>query len=121
MLGGLLCERRHSEATPAMKPKKLSVAIPPRQCSAVPLPTHPGSVPLPLMLCSSMPSASPPPSQIVLKGEKAVDGGGGIAEEDGETAIVHTGECIRIGNGKYQFWDRPSALVGRGSYGVKNK
>jgi hypothetical protein len=113
LTGGLLYERRHSEATPSMKPKpKLSLAVPPPQCCS-PIPIHPGSVPLPLLLCSSAPSSAAA-TPIVLKSEK--NGAGG--DEDPDEMIEYSGKCIRINNGKYKFWDIPSALVGRGSYGV---
>ena len=95
MLGGLLCERRHSEATPAMKPK-LSLAVPiARPCSAANEGTHPGSVPLPLLL--RMPHQDSAP--IVLK-QQPHEGVESEFEEE------HSGHCMRIGCGKYE--------VGRG-------
>lgn len=95
MLGGLLCERRHSEATPAMKPKlSLAVTIT-RPGSAANGDTHPGSVPLPLLL--RMPHQDSPP--IVLKQQKPLDGAENEFEEE------HSGKCIRIGCGKYEVRD----------------
>jgi hypothetical protein len=90
MLGGLLCERRHSEATPAMKPK---LSMPPRHPPlADSCGTHPGSVPVSFLCPTSATSAS-----IVLKSEPAATG-----DWDDDQPVEHTGKCIRIGAGKFE-------------------
>ncbi|KAL7079062.1 hypothetical protein ACQ4LE_001494 [Meloidogyne hapla] len=120
--GGLLCDRRHSEATPSIKPKR---SMPLTRCAIVnsnyggSVGTYQESVPTSLF-CT-------PPSAIILKSRKTAplktsanseNDPKAMEEEENEETIEHSGKCISIGNGKYEFWDTPSALVGRGSYGI---
>ncbi|CAK5017053.1 unnamed protein product [Meloidogyne enterolobii] len=116
--GGLLCDRRHSEATPSIKPK---LSMPLTRCAIANSGnyggTHQGSVPTPLFCASSTiilkPGKTPPKAGVNNENDATA-----INKEEDEETIEHSGKCISIGNGKYEFWDTPSALVGRGSYGI---
>ena len=99
MLGGLLCARRHSEATPAMKPVSglSSIALKQKTTPALTLPIQ---------------SIKTNDHNIILK----TPVNNGIDDE-----IVYTEERIRIGQGGYEYVDTASSFVGQGSYGVVYK
>lgn len=107
-----------------MKPVK-KMSVPPLQCLSKlaiggtlngTATTHPagGNSTMPLPLFSSQSQAHNTPS-VFLKHTEVSELEG---EEGDEERIEFTGKCLRIGNGKYEFWDTPTSLVGRGSYGI---
>jgi hypothetical protein len=101
--GGLVCDRRHSETTASMKPKR---SMPLTRCAIVNnAGTYQGSVPTSLF-------CAPTSSAVVLKSRKIAplqttnkDGStapSSLKEENEE--IEFSGTCISIGNGKYEVF-----------------
>ncbi|KAL3117998.1 hypothetical protein niasHT_005241 [Heterodera trifolii] len=123
MSAGLLYERRHSEASPSIKPIRPSL-FPDRSVAAdrfFPFGTRSFCC-WPSVCCHSLSSECFPPLPLLRSQSAAVKRQKSVVlksvgTEEAEP-IVHSGKSIWIGAGKYQFWDSAASLVGRGSYGI---